>query len=167
MKITGTFFSLICLCLGLSLFYPMVKTVNASTKMPEFALKNVRDGSVVKSSSFAGKVLYITFFATWCPPCVQEVPVLVELQNELSASGFSVVGLSVDQEGSSVVAGFAEKNEINYPVLMTEYKTTTDFGGVFGIPVAFLINKAGNVVKRYTGYVQHRVLEKDIRSLLN
>jgi len=167
MKKTVLFFSLFSLCLGMTFSSLAVTTADASTKMPEFALKNVRDGSVVKSSSFTGKVLYITFFATWCPPCVQEVPVLVELQNELSGSGFSVVGLSVDQEGSAVVAGFAEKNAINYPVLMTEYKTTTDFGGVYGIPVAFLINKAGNVVKRYTGYVQHRILEKDIRSLLN
>lgn len=159
--------SVFCFCLIMTLSSAMVGTVRASTKMPEFSLKNVRDGSLIESSSFAGKVLYITFFATWCPPCVQEVPVLVDLQDKLADSGFSVVGLSVDQEGASVVAGFAEKNEINYPVLMTEFKTTTDFGGIFGIPVAFLVNRSGNVVKRYTGYVQHRVLEKDIRSLLN
>jgi len=159
--------SVFCFCLIMTLSLAIVGSVKASTKMPEFSLKNVRDGSVINSSSFAGKVLYITFFATWCPPCVQEVPVLVELQDQLADSGFSVVGLSVDQEESSVVAGFAKKNAINYPVLMTEFKTTTDFGGIFGIPVAFLVNRAGNVVKRYTGYVQHRVLEKDIRSLLN
>jgi len=141
--------------------------VQASTKMPEFSLKDVRSGSIVESSSFAGKVLYITFFATWCPPCVQEVSVLTQLQEELADSEFSVVGLSVDQEGPAVVARFADKNKINYPVLMTEFKTTKDFGGIFGIPVAFLVNKSGNIVKRYTGYVQHEILVKDIRSLLN
>lgn len=139
----------------------------AATQMPSFALENVRDGKIVESNFFEGKVLLLTFFATWCPPCAEEVPVLVELQNELAGAGFSVVGLSVDQQGPSIVASFVEKRSINYPVLMAESKTTMDFGGVYGIPVAFLVSKSGNVVKKYTGYVQHEILEKDIRSLLN
>lgn len=141
--------------------------VIAATKMPSFALENVRDGKVVESSSFAGKVLLLTFFATWCPPCVQEVPILNELHEELGNSGFSVVGLSVDQQGPSVVSKFINKRDIKYPVLMAEPETTVDFGGVYGIPVAFLVNKSGNVVKKYTGYVQHMILEKDVKSLLN
>ncbi len=139
----------------------------ASTQMPPFALESVRDGKTIDSSSFEGKVLLLTFFATWCPPCVEEVPVLVNLHKEVSGAGFSVVGLSVDQQGAAVVARFVEKREINYPVLLAVPKTTMDFGGVYGIPVAFLVNKSGNVVKKYTGYVQHTILEKDIRSLLN
>jgi thiol-disulfide isomerase/thioredoxin len=135
--------------------------------MPSFALENVRDGKVVDSSSFEGRVLLLTFFATWCPPCLEEIPVLVKLQDELSGAGFSVIGMSVDQQGPAIVAKFVEKKAINYPVLLAESKTTTDFGGIYGIPVAFLVNKAGNVVKRYTGYVDHSVLEKDIRSLMN
>ena len=167
MKKLQTFVSFFCLFFVLASFFAVVKTVEASTKMPEFALKSVRDGRVVDSSIFSGKVLYITFFATWCPPCVQEVPVLVELQDRLAESGFSIIGLSVDEEGAAAVAGFVEKKAINYPVLMAEFETTMDFGGVFGIPVSFLVNKNGNVVKRYTGYVQRKVLEKDIHSLLN
>jgi len=93
--------------------------------------------------------------------------VLVKLQDDLGEAGFSVVGLSVDQQGPAIVASFVEKRGVNYPVLLAEAETTSDFGGVYGIPVAFLVNKAGNVVKKYTGYVGHQVLEKDIRSLLN
>ncbi len=167
MKKTQIAVSLSCLFFVLMFSFPMTADVEASTKMPDFSLKSVRDGRVVDSTVFSGKALYITFFATWCPPCVKEVPVLVELQDQLSNSGFSVVGLSVDEAGLSVVADFVEKNAINYPVLMAEFKTTMDFGGVFGIPVSFLVNKKGNVVKRYTGYVQRKVLEKDIHSLLN
>lgn len=141
--------------------------VHAATKMPSFALESVQDGKVVDSSSFEGKVLLLTFFATWCPPCAQEVPVLNELHEKLGDSGFSVVGLSVDQQGASVVSKFVKKQEIKYPVLMAESKTTVDFGGVYGIPVAFLVNKSGNVVKKYTGYVQHTILEKDVKGLLN
>jgi len=141
--------------------------VSAATKMPSFALESVRDGKVIESSSFKGKVLLLTFFATWCPPCAQEVPVLNQLHEENKTSGFSVVGLSVDQQGPSVVSKFIKKKDIQYPVLMAEAKTTSDFGGVYGIPVAFLVNKSGNVVKKYTGYVQHAILEKDVKSLLN
>lgn len=138
----------------------------ANTKMPEFALEDVRSGKIVDSSSFAGKVLLLTFFATWCPPCAEEVPVLKTLHQDLAGAGFSVVGLSVDQQGAPVVARFIEKKEINYPVLLAESKTTMDFGGIYNIPVAFLVNKSGNVVKKYLGYIQHTVLEKDVRRLL-
>lgn len=151
--------------LALTVLLPVASS--AATKMPSFALESVRDGKIVESNSFDGKVLLLTFFATWCPPCAEEVPILVKLQNELADAGFSVVGLSVDQQSSAIVAKFVEKRAINYPVLLAESQTTRDFGGVYGIPVAFLVNKSGNVVKKYTGYVQHDILEKDIRSLLN
>ena len=139
----------------------------AETKMPSFALPSIRDGKIVESNTFDGKVLLLTFFATWCPPCAEEVPTLVKLQTDLAGAGFSVVGLSVDQQDTAAVAKFVENREINYPVLLAESKTTADFGGVYGIPVAFLVNRSGNVVKKYNGYVQHEILEKDIRSLLN
>jgi len=160
-------FSLTVICAVILFLFLIVVESGAATKMPVFSLKSVQSGTLVDSSSFKGKVLLLTFFATWCPPCAQEVPVLNELQEELSDSGFSVVGLSVDQQGAKVVAKFVKKKAITYPVLMAEAKTTSDFGGVYGIPVAFLVNKSGNVVKKYTGYVQHDILEKDVRSLLN
>ncbi|MBU1566326.1 MAG: TlpA family protein disulfide reductase [Proteobacteria bacterium] len=139
----------------------------AATQMPAFALESVRDGKIVDSSVFKGKVLLLTFFATWCPPCLEEVPVLIKLHGDMADAGFSVIGMSVDQQGSAVVSKFVEKKAINYPVLLAQSKTTNDFGGIYGIPVAFLVNKTGNVVKKYTGYINHTVLEKDIRSLLN
>jgi len=138
----------------------------ATTQMPSFALENVRDGKIIDSTSLKGRVLLLTFFATWCPPCLEEVPTLVKLQREMEGAGFSVIGMSVDQQEPSIIAKFVEKKAINYPVLLAESKTTMDFGGIYGIPVAFLVNKAGNVVKKYTGYVDHAILEKDIRSLL-
>lgn len=153
------------LLLGLTVLFPVAS--GAAAQMPSFALESVRDGQIVDSNSFQGKVLLLTFFATWCPPCVEEVPALIKLQDELGDAGFSVVGLSVDQQGAPVVAKFIEKREINYPVLLAEAQTTIDFGGVYGIPVAFLVNKSGNVVKKYTGYIQHDILAKDIQSLLN
>ncbi len=149
------------------LFFAGVMQVEAATKMPSFALESVDDGRTVRSNAFDGKVLLITFFATWCPPCAQEVPVLNELHNKYGSEGFSVVALSVDQEGPSAVSKFVKERNIQYPVLMAQAETTADFGGVYGIPVAFLVNKSGNVVKKYTGYVSHKILEKDVNRLLN
>ncbi len=156
----------ICLFFVLFSCFVLLGESPAATKMPAFSLASVRDGKIVDSSAFQGKVLLLTFFATWCGPCVEEVPVLVKLHTEMVDAGFSVVGMSVDQQGPAVVAKFVEKKAINYPVLLAESKTANDFGGIYGIPVAFLVNKSGNVVKKYTGFVNQKVLEKDIRSLL-
>lgn len=137
-----------------------------ATKMPNFTLENVRDGGDVNSRAFAGKALFITFFATWCPPCIQEVPNLIELQRRYSEDGFSVIGLSVDQGGAKVVRSLVRRKSINYPVAMADARVMQEFGGVYGIPVAFLVNKNGNVVKKYTGYVPRSVLEKDLEKVL-
>ncbi len=140
--------------------------LQAATRMPSFSLVDVVSGETVHSKVFAGKALFITFFATWCPPCIQEIASLIKLQNKYADDGFSVVGLSVDQEGPAVVSRLVEKRSINYPVLMADSKTTRGFGGVYGIPVSFLVNKKGNVVKKYPGYVPYSILAKDLKKVL-
>ena len=153
----------IALMAGMLLF---VQSTGAATKMPAFSLENVITGEEVNSETFAGKSLLITFFATWCPPCIQEIPNLIEVHDEFGPERFSVVGLSVDQEGSKVVKRLVEKKSINYPVMMADKRTTRDFGGVYGIPTSFLVNGKGNVVKKYTGYIPHSVLIKDIKQVI-
>jgi thiol-disulfide isomerase/thioredoxin len=160
--------SFYCIAIA-SLFLTVVilpTIVLASSKMPAFVLENVVDGKSVDSVDFHGKALLVTFFATWCPPCMQEIPTLVELQQEFAEEGFSVIGLSVDQGGSAEVARLVERQAINYPVLMADAQTAENFGGVFGIPVSYLVNKSGNVVKQYTGLIPHAVLAKDVRSVI-
>ncbi|MEE4167136.1 MAG: TlpA disulfide reductase family protein [Desulfocapsaceae bacterium] len=143
-----------------------VSPLHSATKMPSFSLENVLTGAEVDSETFAGKSLLITFFATWCPPCIQEIPNLIEVHNTFGPENFSVVALSVDQEGRSVVKRIVEKKNINYPVMMADSSVTRDFGGVYGIPTSFLVNSRGNVVKKYTGYIPHSVLVNDIKQVL-
>ena len=140
--------------------------LHATSKIPAFSLPDVKDGRTIDSREFQGKVLLVTFFATWCPPCMEEVPGLVELQNELARDGFSVIAFSVDQEGPGIVGKLVMKMGINYPVVMADNGIIRDFGGVYGIPVAFLINQKGTIVKKYTGYVPHSVLANDIKSVM-
>ena len=159
-----------CCVTGLCLFIlaagPLSSISQANTRMPAFNLASVVDGKNVDSNDFQGKALLVTFFATWCPPCMQEVPTLVELQQEFAKKGFSVIGLSVDQGGPAEVARLVKRQAINYPVLMADAETAENFGGVYGIPVSFLVNKSGNVVKSYIGLISHTVLAKDVRSVI-
>jgi peroxiredoxin len=149
-----------CLLLSLS-------SAHAATQMPSFSLPDAVSGTTVNSAAYNGKTLLVTFFATWCPPCMQEVPALMDLQQQFSKSDFSVVGLSMDEGGPAIVAKLVEMRSINYPVLMANETTARNFGGVVGIPTSFLVNKEGNVVKKYPGYVPHAILEKDIKTLMN
>lgn len=144
-----------------------VYTASAATKMPSFSLPDVVTGGNVDSKHFDGKILLVTFFATWCPPCMQEIPTLIKLQDEYEGKGFSVLGLSVDQGGADIVKKLVEKRSINYPVLLADGSTAQNFGGVVGIPTSFLVNSKGNVVKKYPGYVPHMVLENDIKRIMN
>ena len=157
----------ICWTLVVALTLLFAAGAQARTKMPRFVLEDVRNGDVLDSRSLKGQVLLLTFFATWCPPCVDEIPVLIELQEEYRGAGFSVIGMSVDRDKPVKIARFVKKFGINYPVLLANSKTTMDFGGVYGIPVSFLVNKSGNVVKKYTGYIKEAILKKDIRMHLN
>jgi thiol-disulfide isomerase/thioredoxin len=147
-------------------FFFLAGGLQASSKMPPFSLLDVTDGKTVGSDEFRGKALLVTFFATWCPPCMDEVPSLIELQKEFAKEGFSVIALSVDEEGPGVVIKLIKKQEINYPVMMADNGTIKGFGGVFGIPMSFLVNRDGNVVKKYTGYVSYSDFAKDIRSVM-
>jgi thiol-disulfide isomerase/thioredoxin len=156
--------AILLISIGILVF--LVTNSFSSTQMPQFELPDAINGEKVSSSSFEGKTLLLTFFATWCPPCLEEVPTLIQLQNEYRDDNFSVIGLSVDQGGARAVKRLIEKKSINYPVVMADSQIMEDFGGVYGIPVAFLINKKGNVVKKYTGYVPKSILEKDLKKIL-
>lgn len=152
---------------GLVLLFSVIGAQAKSiTTMPEFSLPSALDGQTVSSEDLKGKVLLITFFATWCPPCREEVPTLKKLQSDYGPKGFSVIGMSVDENGPKAVVKMIEKDKINYPVLMAKGKTARDFGGVLGIPTSFLVDKQGEIVKRYSGYIPRATFEKDINKYL-
>ncbi|MDR3090139.1 MAG: TlpA family protein disulfide reductase [Desulfobulbaceae bacterium] len=166
MKKIFPLFTLICL-----LFPPIfterpTDSVQAAVKMPGFTLPDATSGRDVKSDDFTGKAMLVTFFASWCPTCIQEIPTLVRVHQEFAAKGFSVLGLSVDQGGAAVVQRLMRRTGINFPVLMADMSTAENFGGVYMIPVSFLVNKAGQVVKKYPGPAPESVLAKDIRGVL-
>jgi thiol-disulfide isomerase/thioredoxin len=135
-------------------------------QMVQFKLTSLTDNAVLDSRELEGHVLLVTFFATWCPPCIQEIPSFIELQDSYKAKGFSVVAFSVDEGDPAALYKLIEKYGINYPVLLADLDISRGFGGVSGIPVTFLVNRQGEIVKKYLGYVEHDVLEEEIKKML-
>jgi len=132
---------------------------------PAWQLKDV-NGAVVSSEQFKGKIVVVDFWATWCGPCVMEIPGYVELVKKYGADGLAIVGISLDQAGPPVVKAFASKYGVNYPLVMADEKVIAAFGGVEAIPTTFLIDRAGQIRDRKVGAEETADYEKKILALL-
>lgn len=144
---------------------PGNSTPAAYASAPSWELTDL-EGQTVTSSDFDGKVVLVDFWATWCPPCRKGIPEFVELQEEYGDDGLVIVGISLDRQGASVVKPFADKMNINYPLVMGNQEVVQAFGGIEGIPTAFLINREGEIVDKHVGYTPKSVLKKQIKPLL-
>ena len=143
----------------------MTNVATTSMPSPAWELKDV-DGKPVKSSDFTGKVVILDFWATWCGPCRMEIPGFIELQKQYADKGLVVVGVSLDQDGASVVKAFMEKTGINYPIVLGDEAIVSAFGGVEGIPTTFIIDRNGRIVGKHVGYSAKAEFEAEIKPLL-
>ncbi|MGO9404069.1 MAG: TlpA family protein disulfide reductase [Terriglobales bacterium] len=135
---------------------------------PEFslpALAGQTTGQTVDLSAYRGKVVLLDFWATWCDPCRDEIPHFVELQNRYGDQGFEIIGIAMDDEPAPV-REFYQRFKINYPVAMGNAKTGELYGGVLGLPIAFLIGRDGRIEAKYIGATGSSVLEREIQALL-
>jgi peroxiredoxin len=141
------------------------QAADAKKAAPEWQLTDV-DGRPVKLSDFKGKVVILDFWATWCPPCRAEIPGFVALQSKYADKGFTMIGVSLDQQGASVVKPFMNKFGMNYPVVIGNEKIVADYGGIEAIPTTFVIDRQGNVVAAYQGFTKQATFESVIGPLL-
>ena len=143
-----------------------VPAIGQRMHMVQFRQESLTDKAVLDSRQLESQVLLVTFFASWCPPCIQEIPTFIDLQKSYSGKGFSVVAFSMDEGDPAPLHKLIEKYGINYPVLLADETVIRGVGGVTGIPVTFLVNRKGEIVTKYLGYVEHDVLETEIIGML-
>lgn len=123
------------------------------------------DGKPIGLEALKGKVVVVDFWATWCPPCVHEIPGYVKLQEKYADKGLVIVGLSLDRN-KAAVPPFAKKYGINYPLAIVGSEMTDLFGGVEGIPTTFLIDREGNIRHKKVGAMEADDYEKLLVPLL-
>ena len=147
---------------------------SAASPFQTIVMKDVENKDVTLAD-YQGKVVLVNFWATWCLPCQTEMPWLMEFQNRYGPQGFTVLGLSMDEEGAEVVAPFLKKSRfdldgsqqsLNYPIVLANGAIAAKFGGVLGLPTSMLFSRDGQKVKTITGLVSHEDLAKDIESHL-
>jgi|SRR5450631_160780 len=137
---------------------------SATALAPEFSLTGL-NGEQVSLSDYRGKVVLIDYWATWCAPCKIEIPRLVELQKKYANDGLQVIGISMD-DGPEPVRGFVKDFGINYPVALGDVKVAEAYGGILGLPVAFLIDRKGHIYRKLVGDTEMQLVETDVQSLL-
>jgi thiol-disulfide isomerase/thioredoxin len=131
---------------------------------PNFSLLDLT-GQRIDLSSFRGKVVLLDFWATWCDPCRDEIPHFVELQDRYRDHGLQIIGISMDDEPEPV-RDFSRRFKMNYPVAMGTANTGELYGGVFALPIAFLIGRDGRISAKHIGATDISVFEKEIVNLL-
>jgi len=131
---------------------------------PPFLLADL-NGETVSTTQLKGKVIIVNFWATWCPPCREEIPELVALQEKYK-DRLQIIGVSMDEDATPAeVNTFAAKAGINYPIVMGK-DIAKEYGGVPGLPTSFVVNKDGGVVQKHVGLLQRDEIETEVRALL-
>jgi len=136
---------------------------------PDFSLPDVQ-GKMRSSSEWDGKVLVVNFWATWCPPCVREIPHFIRLQQRYADKGLQFVGIAVDHPVA--VKEFVNQININYPILVdTEDQSQAiaiaqKFGNHYGaLPFTVIIDRQNMIIRRYPGELKPQTLEEIILPL--
>ena len=132
-------------------------------------------GQRISLAQYRGRVVLVNLWATWCPPCRAEMPILMRLQQTFASSGFEVLGVSVDDEGEDVVGPWVRQTRfplngsqqpINFPILIGSPAVADRFGDIESFPTSFLIDSEGNVVKRIDGIVNEDEITPLIKSMV-
>jgi peroxiredoxin len=125
------------------------------------------DGETVSLESLRGKVVLVNFWATWCPPCRQEMPSFERIWKERRDDGLIILGVSTDRIGADAVTEFVRDRGFTYPIAMAPGSMIRDYGGARALPSSFLIDRAGNIRHEVTGYFAEPALRAALNRLLD
>ncbi len=132
---------------------------------PSLVLSKIDGSGTVSLAENRGKVILVDLWATWCVPCIAELPHLQELSDSLSEDDFLMLGIVLESGEREEVLEFVAERNVTYTQVMGEENTSEAFGPFLGYPTKYLIDRSGNVVKRYFGIVGKELLE-DVETLI-
>jgi len=134
-------------------------------EVPTLSLKTY-SGETFTVSPEDTQVTLLVFWATWCEPCVMEIPTLVSLQEKYRGRGFRVVAINMDDADGSKAQPIMEHFGVNYPVLVGSDEVGNKLGGLWGLPTSFLIGRDGILKDKIVGLAPDGELESKILALL-
>jgi thiol-disulfide isomerase/thioredoxin len=150
------FLFIACLLLSLSACKKSdVPPVNAVAKekspAPDVSVVSLADGKTLKLSDLKGKVVMLNFWATWCPPCREEIPSMMKLNSVMTGKPFQMVAVSIDEGGRPAVESFFKSTGFSLPTFIDESGASAKVYGITGVPESFIIDRQGVLVKKIVG----------------
>jgi len=144
---------------------PVIRFVKNPEMAPPLDAKDLL-GNPVNKDNWAGRVVLVNFWATWCPPCRVEIPELIQLKREYG-DRLEIVGISEDDDPPESVLNFVRQQRgMTYPVVMATSKLVESYGGVPALPTSFMIDTQGRVVQKHSGLYPIESYRREIRALL-
>jgi cytochrome c biogenesis protein CcmG/thiol:disulfide interchange protein DsbE len=140
---------------GLMMLCALLCSGAALARPPELAPDFSRpalSGEPVQLSAYRGEVVLLNYWASWCAPCIEELPLLSQWQRHYAPAGLRIIGVSMDDDVETVKR-FLRKHPAPYPIIMGDAELGRSYGGVLGLPMSFLIDAWGRIVARYSGEI--------------
>jgi thiol-disulfide isomerase/thioredoxin len=134
---------------------------------PDFELTNVAGGTI-KSAELKGKVVIADFWATWCAPCIEEIPNFNSLHEAYADKGVQMLAITLDSGALEDIVPKVGEFEMKYPVLVGNDQVLEAFGGSIGFPTTYIVDQDWKIYKKYLGLTASKKerIEKDIEKLL-
>ena len=160
-----TFLVMLCLCVAWVFLLPHCSKEGkapSTALAPDFTLKTL-DGQEVTLTKLKGKVVLLDFWATWCAPCREAIPHLINLQKTYREKGIEVIGMNMDRGDAETVRRFVKSMDIPYPITLTSEEVSRNYG-VTGLPTTILIDQEGKIRQKFLGFTSE--IAKQITSTI-
>ena len=118
--------------------------------LADFTLPDM-DGKPVQLTALQGRVVFINVWTTWCPPCIEEMPTIQRLYEQLHPKGLEILAINMDALGRQTVEPFLDRRRLTFPVLLDPESRTERLYGTAGVPESFIVDKAGRLVEKIVG----------------